>query len=138
MALNSKILAPFIAASVAAGSREYDDMAKDCVAGLASDLQLDDLDKTVTKEFKAIDTMDDDAFDEYLANAAENVTDKEAVLLICLNVLASDMVITIDEMANYFSFADILDISEERASEIFDEFIDEVDDLVIEDEADEN
>ena len=42
------------------------------------------------------------------------------------------MLISIGEITNYFTFADILGVSEERASEIFDDFVDEVDDLFIE------
>ncbi|UNU72723.1 hypothetical protein LU293_06290 [Moraxella nasovis] len=138
MALTSKNLAPFIATSVIADGGEYDEIAKSCVAQLATELGLGDLDAVVAEEIKHIDMLDDDAFDEYLATSAENITDKEAVLLVCLDVLASDLVISIDEMANYFSFADILDVSEDRASEIFNDFVDEVDDLVIEYEEDEN
>ena len=76
--------------------------------------------------------MGDDEFDEYLNTSAKNISDNEAVLLICLDVLASDLVISIDEMANYFAFADILGVPEKRAGEIFDEFVDTTDDLTIE------
>ena len=134
MALISKNLAPFIAASIVSGG-EYDEMAQECIADLANDLALKDLEKNVVTELKNIDALEDDAFDEYLAKAAAAITDQEAVLMICLNVLAADMLISIDEITNYFTFADILGVSEERASEIFDDFVDEVDDLVIEDES---
>ncbi|MFC0819462.1 hypothetical protein [Moraxella marmotae] len=132
MALTTKIIAPFIGASVIAGEGEYDEIVQACVADLAENLELADLDQAVAKEVQKIAKLDDDEFDEYLANAAEAVKDNEAVLLICLDVLASDSVITIDEMANYFAFADILGVSEDRASEIFDDFVDEADDLTIE------
>lgn len=134
MALTSKILAPFIGASVLAGEGEYDEIVKACVAELAESLELSDLDKTVAKELDKLSKLGDDEFDDYLAKSAENINDTEAVLLICLDVLASDLVISLDEMANYFAFADILGIPEDRASEIFDEFVDTVDDLTIENE----
>ena len=52
--------------------------------------------------------------------------------MIFLKIFAADMLISIGEITNYFTFADILGVSEERASEIFDDFVDEVDDLFIE------
>lgn len=134
MSLNSKTISPFIAACILAGEGEYEEIEKDCVADLASDLELKDLDENVSAEFKKVEKMDEDAFDEYLETAAKAVKkgEKEGVLLICMNVLASDGVITQDEIENYFSFAEILGVEEERASEIFDEFVDEMDDLEIE------
>lgn len=134
MALNTKLIAPFIGASVLAGEGEYDEIVKVCVAELAEALELNDLDNIVSQEVTTLAQMDDDQFNDYLSQSAEKVVDKEAVLVICLDVLASDLVISIDEMANYFAFADILGISEERASEIFDDFVEAIDDLVIEDE----
>lgn len=130
MSLNSKMISPFIAACVLAGEGEYGEIEKDCVADLAADLELKDLDEKVSVEFKKVEKMDEDALDEYLETAAKAV--KEGVLLICMNVLASDGVITQDEIENYFSFAEILGVEEERASEIFDDFVDEMDDLEIE------
>lgn len=134
MALTSKILAPFIGASVLAGEGEYDEIVKACVMELADNLELADLDDVVIKELDKLTKLRDDEFDEYLTQSAQTVSDKEAVLLICLDVLASDLVVSVDEMANYFAFADILGVSEDRASEIFDDFVDAVDDLTIENE----
>lgn len=134
MALSTKVIAPFLGASVIAGEGVYDEIAQGCVIGLADELGFADLDATVASEVDKIAAMDDDAFDEYLAEAAEAVADQEAVLLICLNVLAADGVISVNELANYFAFADVLEVSEDRASEIFDDFVDAMDDLVIEDE----
>lgn len=134
MALNTKLIAPFIGASVLAGEGEYDEIIKACVTELAEALELNDLDDIVSQEVTTLAQMDDEQFNDYLSQSAEKIVDKEAVLVICLDVLASDLVISIDEMANYFAFADILGISEERASEIFDDFVEAIDDLVIEDE----
>ncbi|WP_294032786.1 hypothetical protein [uncultured Moraxella sp.] len=134
MALSTKVIAPFLGASVIAGEGVYDEIAQGCVIGLADELGFADLDAAVASEVDKIAAMDDDAFDEYLAEAAEAVADQEAVLLICLNVLAADGVISVNELANYFAFADVLEVSEDRASEIFDDFVDAMDDLVIEDE----
>lgn len=132
MALTSKIIAPFIAASVLAGEGIYDEIVKGCVDDLAEQLALKDLEKTVVKEVEKASKMDDGEFDDYLEKSAKAVSDNEAVLLICLDVLASDLVISIDEMESYFAFADILGVSDDRAGEIFDDFVDETDDLTIE------
>lgn len=134
MSLTSKILAPFIGASILAGEGEYDEIVKACIIELADNLELADLDDVVITELDKLTKLRDDEFDEYLTQSAQAVSDKEAVLLVCLDVLASDLVISLDEMANYFAFADILGISEDRAGEIFDEFVDAVDNLTIEDE----
>lgn len=134
MALNTKLIAPFIGASVLAGEGEYDEIVKACVTELAEALELNDLDDIISQEVTTLAQMDDEQFNDYLSQSAEKIVDKEAVLVICLDVLASDLIISIDEMANYFAFADILGISEERASEIFDDFVEAIDDLVIEDE----
>lgn len=136
MALTSKLLAPFIGASIMAGEDGYDDVAKQCILELSDELQLADLQKVVVSEIEKLSTMDDDTFNDHLTKAGGFIADKEAVLLICLDVLAADGVISVDELSNYFAFADILGISENRASQIFDDFVDEMDDLIIEVEDD--
>lgn len=132
MALTSKLLAPFIGASIMASEEGYDDVAEQCILELSNELQLADLQKAVVSEIEKLSAMDDDTFNGHLAKAGEFITDKEAVLLICLDVLAADGVISMDELSNYFAFADILGLSDNRASQIFDDFVDEMDDLVIE------
>ena len=78
--------------------------------------------------------MEDDDFDSYLEEAAKKikVSEREAVLLVTLDVLASDGVITADEMENYFAFAEVLGVEEEKASEIFDAYVEDAEDLEIE------
>lgn len=137
MALTTEILAPFIAVSVIAGDGIYGGVEQECVKDLEEDLQLDGLNAAAEAEFAKVLEMDDDELDDYLVEAAEQVSDKEAVLLICLNVLSADLLISVNELSNYFAFAEILEVSEDRASEILEEFIDEVDDLIIEDGEDE-
>ena len=88
----------------------------------------------VEAAFKKIEKLSDDDFDAYLEEAAKAVKagEKEATLLISLQVLASDGVITADEMENYFAFAELLGIDDEKASKLFDDFVEEADDLEIE------
>ena len=129
MGIKTKTIAPFIAAAATAQGA-YDEIAQECVADLAEELELNDLQKEVEAAFKKIEKLSDDDFDAYLEEAAKAV--KEATLLISLQVLASDGVITADEMENYFAFAELLGIDDEKASELFDDFVEEADDLEIE------
>ena len=133
MEIKTKTIAPFIAAAATAQGA-YDEIAQECVADLAEELELNDLQKEVEAAFKKIEKLSDDDFDAYLEEAAKAVKagEKEATLLISLQVLASDGVITADEMENYFAFAELLGIDDEKASKLFDDFVEEADDLEIE------
>ncbi len=133
MGITSKTIAPFIAAAISVEG-VYEEIEKETVEGLAEELELKDLGKEVEAAFKKVEKLEEDDFDTYLEEAAKKVkaTEKEAVLLVTLDVLACDGVITADEMENYFAFADVLNVEEERASEIFDAYVENAEDLEIE------
>ena len=133
MGITSKVIAPFIAAAISVEGA-YEEVEKETVEGLAEELGLKDLDKEVEVAFKKIEKLEDDDFDSYLEEAAKKIkaSEREAVLLVTLDVLASDGVITADEMENYFAFAEVLGVEEEKASEIFDEYVEDAEDLEIE------
>ena len=133
MGITSKAIAPFIAAAISVEG-SYEEVEKETVEGLAEELGLKDLDKEVEAAFKKIEKLEDDDFDSYLEEAAKKIkaSEREAVLLVTLDVLASDGVITADEMENYFAFAEVLGVEEEKASEIFDEYVEDAEDLEIE------
>lgn len=133
MAITSKAIAPFIAAAISVEGA-YEEVEKETVEGLAEELELKDLGKEVDAAFKKIEKLEDDDFDSYLEEAAKKIkaSEREAVLLVTLDVLASDGVITADEMENYFAFAEVLGVEEEKASEIFDEYVEDAEDLEIE------
>ena len=133
MAITSKAIAPFIAAAISVEGA-YEEVEKETVEGLAEELELNDLGKEVEAAFKKIEKLEDDDFDSYLEEAAKKIkaSEREAVLLVTLDVLASDGVITADEMENYFAFAEVLGVAEEKASEIFDEYVEDAEDLEIE------
>ena len=133
MGVTSKTIAPFIAAAFSAEG-EYGEFEKEVVAGLAEDLELKGLDKEVESAFKKIESLEDEDFDNYLAEAAKGVkaSEREAVLLVTLDVLAADGVITADEMENYFAFAEVLGVADDKASDIFDEYVENTEDLEIE------
>ena len=132
MGITSKTIAPFVAAAFSVEG-EYSEFEKEVVAGLAEDLELKDLEKEVAAAFKKIESLEDEDFDNYLAEAAKGVkASKEAVLLVTLDVLAADSVITSDEIENYFAFAEVLGVADDKASEIFDEYVENTEDLEIE------
>ena len=133
MGITSKTIAPFVAAAFSVEG-EYSEFEKEAVAGLAEDLELKDLEKEVAAAFKKIESLEDEDFDNYLAEAANGVkaSEKEAVLLVTLDVLAADGVITSDEIENYFAFAEVLGVADDKASEIFDEYVENTEDLEIE------
>lgn len=133
MGITSKTIAPFIAAAVTAQG-DYDEIAQECVTDLAEELDLKDLQKEVEAALKKIEKLSDDDFETYIDAAAKAVKapEKEATLLISLQVLASDGVITADEMENYFAFAEVLGVDDDKASELFDEFVEDSEDLEIE------
>ena len=133
MAITSKAIAPFIAAAISVEGA-YEEVEKETVEGLAEELELKDLGKEVESAFKKIEKLEDDDFDSYLEEAAKKIkaSEREAVLLVTLDVLASDGVITADEMENYFAFAEVLGVEEEKASEIYAEYVEDAEDLEIE------
>ena len=133
MGITSKAIAPFIAAAISVEGA-YEEVEKETVEGLAEELGLKDLDKEVEVAFKKIEKLEDDDFDSYLEEASKKikVSEREAVLLVTLDMLASDGVITADEIENYFAFAEVLGVEEEKASEIFDEYVEDAEDLEIE------
>ena len=133
MAITSKAIAPFIAAAISVEGA-YEEVEKETVEGLAEELELKDLGKEVESAFKKIEKLEDDDFDSYLEEAAKKIkaSEREAVLLVTLDVLASDGVITADQMENYFAFAEVLGVEEEKASEIFDAYVEDAEDLEIE------
>ena len=133
MGITSKAIAPFIAAAISVEGA-YEEVEKETVEGLAEELGLKDLEKEVEAAFKKIEKLEDDDFDSYLEEAANKIKapEREAVLLVTLDVLAADGVITSDEMENYFAFAEVLGVADEKASEIFDEYVEDAEDLEIE------
>ena len=76
--------------------------------------------------------------EEELANnleaAAKKVDagEKEGILSLCLQMMCADAFLAQDEVDNYFAFAEILGIDEETASTLLDEFVNEEEELIIE------
>jgi len=133
MKTKSNVLASFLAAAVLADG-DYDEFKQDLVKEYVEDLELKNLEKEVEKAIDDMQKMSDDEYAETLEKEAAKVAanEKEGVLTLCLQILCSDALLTKVEMENFFDFADLLDIDEDRAGEILDEFVEDEDELIIE------
>lgn len=135
MKTGSKVLASFIAAAIWADG-EYNEFEKEFIAELGDGLGIKDFEKVLESEIAAVESMSEDDLADYLEKNAKgvNAKEKEGVLAICLQALCADAFLSQDEIDNFFAFADILEVDEDAAQDILDEFIDEEEDLIIEED----
>lgn len=135
MKTGSKVLASFIAAAIWADG-EYNEFEKEFIAELGDGLGIKDFEKVLESEIVAVESMSEDDLADYLEKNAKgvNAKEKEGVLAICLQALCADAFLSQDEIENFFAFADILGVDEDAAQDILDEFIDEEEDLIIEED----
>lgn len=133
MKTDSKIMSSFLAAAVWADG-EYDEFEQEFVKDLAEELEIPTLSTTLEKEIKATEKMDENALADYLEAAAKKVDSAEAegVLTLCLQLMCADAYLSQDEVDNFFAFAEILGVGEDAANTILDEFVEEEEDLIIE------
>lgn len=133
MKTDIKILSSFLAAAVWADG-EYDEFEKDFIGDLAEELELSQLKDALDKEIKATEKMTEEKLADYLEAAAKKVAKGEAegILMLCLQLMCADAYLAQDEVDNFFAFADILGVDDEAAQTILDEFVDEEEDLIIE------
>ena len=135
MKTESKVLASFLAAAVWADG-EYNEFEQELVQEIGDELGVKGLDKDLQEAIAATEKMSEDELADVLEEAAKNVvaSEKEGILALCLQMLCADAYLSADEMDNFFAFADILGIDEDKAQEILDEFVDEEEDLIIEED----
>lgn len=138
MKTDSKILASFLAASIWADG-EYDEFEKQFVADVCNELDA----KTLQAELEAAIAADENKSGEVITDeleaAAKKVADdeKKSVLSLCLQLMCADAFLSTDEVENHFVFADVLGIDEEAAQEILDEFVENEENLIIEEDEEE-
>lgn len=135
MKTNSKVLASFLSAAIWADG-EYDEFEKEFVNDIAEELKAKTLVADVEKAIKETESMSEEKLADYLYDAAKKVDSEECegVLSLCLQLLCADAYLTTDEVDNFFAFAEILGIDETVANGILDEFVNEEEDLIIENE----
>ena len=133
MKTDIKILSSFLAAAVWADG-EYDEFEKDFVGDLSEELEMPQLKETLDKEIKTVEKMTEDGLADYLEAAAKKVAkgDAEGILMLCLQIMCADAYLAQDEVDNFFTFAEILGVDDETTQTILDEFVDEEEDLIIE------
>ena len=133
MKTDPKILSSFLAAAVWADG-EYDEFEKEFVADLAEGLEIPTLTATLEAAIKETEKMTEEELAAYLEAAAKKVDagEKEGILTLCLQLMCADAFLAQDEVDNFFAFADILGVNEEAATAILDEYVNEEEDLIIE------
>ena len=133
MKTNSKALASFLAAAVWADG-EYCEFEQSLVADMGDLLDAKTLTKDLEEAIAATENMSGEELTAHLEEAAKKVdaTEKEGILTLCLQLLCSDAFLSSDEVENYFTFAELLGVNEDDAQAILDVFIDEEEDLIIE------
>ena len=133
MKTNSKALASFLAAAVWADG-EYCEFEQSLVADMGDLLDAKTLTKDLEEAIAATENMSGDELTAHLEEAAKKVeaTEKEGILTLCLQMLCSDAFLSSDEVENFFTFAELLGVDEDDAQAILDVFIDEEEDLIIE------
>lgn len=133
MKTNSKALASFLAAAVWADG-EYCEFEQSLVADMGDLLDAKTLTKDLEEAIAATENMSGEELTAHLEEAAKKVdaTEKEGILTLCLQMLCSDAFLSSDEVENFFTFAELLGVNEDDAQAILDVFIDEEEDLIIE------
>ena len=133
MKTNSKALASFLAAAVWADG-EYCEFEQSLVADMGDLLDAKTLTQDLEAAIAATENMSGEELTAHLEEAAKKVdaTEKEGILTLCLQMLCSDAFLSSDEVENFFTFAELLGVDEDDAQAILDVFIDEEEDLIIE------
>ena len=133
MKTNSKALASFLAAAVWADG-EYCEFEQSLVADMGDLLDAKTLTQDLEAAIAATENMSGDELTAHLEEAVKQVdaTEKEGILTLCLQMLCSDAFLSSDEVENFFTFAELLGVDEDDAQAILDVFIDEEEDLIIE------
>lgn len=133
MKTDSKALASFLAAAVWADG-EYCEFEQSLVADMGDLLDAKTLTQDLEAAIAATENMSGEELTAQLEEAAQQVdtTEKEGILTLCLQMLCSDAFLSSDEVENFFTFAELLGVDEDDAQAILDVFIDEEEDLIIE------
>ena len=133
MKTKSKVLSSFLAAAVWADG-EYDEFEKQLVEEMAEALEIKALDKDLDEAISKTESMSEDELADLLEKESKNVApeEKEGMLMLCLQMMSAGAYLGSDEIENFFSFADILGIDEDAAEAMLDEYIEEEEDLIVE------
>ena len=133
MKTESKVLASFLAAAVWADG-EYNEFEQELVQEIGEELGIKSLKADLEAAIALVENLSEDDLDVALKDAAKkvNASEKEGILVLCLQMLCADAFLSTDEIENFFAFADILGVDEDAAENILDEYVNEEEDLIIE------
>jgi uncharacterized tellurite resistance protein B-like protein len=133
MKTESKVLATFLAAAVWADG-EYNEFEQELVGEIGEELGIKSLKADLEAAIALVENLSEDDLDVALKDAAKkvNASEKEGILVLCLQMLCADAFLSTDEIENFFAFADILGVDEDAAENILDEYVNEEEDLIIE------
>jgi uncharacterized tellurite resistance protein B-like protein len=133
MKTESKVLATFLAAAVWADG-EYNEFEQELVGEIGEELGIKSLKADLETAIALVENLSEDDLDVALKDAAKkvNASEKEGILVLCLQMLCADAFLSTDEIENFFAFADILGVDEDAAENILDEYVNEEEDLIIE------
>ena len=133
MKTESKVLATFLAAAVWADG-EYNEFEQEPVGEIGEELGIKSLKADLEAAIALVENLSEDDLDVALKDAAKkvNASEKEGILVLCLQMLCADAFLSTDEIENFFAFADILGVDEDAAENILDEYVNEEEDLIIE------
>lgn len=133
MKTESKVLATFLAAAVWADG-EYNEFEQELVGEIGEELGIKSLTADLEAAIALVENLSEDDLDVALKDAAKkvNASEKEGILVLCLQMLCADAFLSTDEIENFFAFADILGVDEDAAENILDEYVNEEEDLIIE------
>ena len=134
MKTNIEVVSSFLAAAIWADG-EFDEFEKEFVNDLSKDLEQPKLVEVLGKEIKATEAMSEEQLADYLERASKNVDkeEREGVLALCLQLMCADAFLATTEVENFFSFAEFLGVNEDTANAMLDEFVEENEELIIED-----
>ena len=134
MKTNIEVVSSFLAAAIWADG-EFDEFEKEFVNDLSKDLEQPKLVEALGKEIKATEAMSEEQLADYLEKASKNVDkeEREGVLALCLQLMCADAFLATTEVENFFSFAEFLGVNEDTANAMLDEFVEENEELIIED-----
>ncbi len=141
MKTDQKVLAQFLAAAINV-DEQYPEEQQEVVKEIQDDFKLKGLTKDVDYYVKKFDSISEDEMSESLEEAGKNVNEneKDAILDLLLELLCVDGELALFEVENFFVFAEFLGIDEDDAEQILNEFVEDTEDLIIEevDEEDED
>ncbi len=133
MKTEQKVLAKFLAAAIWADGK-IDAAETEVIHEIEKNSGAKNLENDVKTELESINKLTENELNVLLKDSAKKVETKEkdGILDLCMEVMCADSILSIEEVDNFYEFADLLGITESRAKEIMNDFVNEEPGLEIE------